>query len=189
MLTMERLEPALGTTLAFDPPGGEGFCEALEPLLTKISQPEQTAGQPARRLTDDPAARSRQRLQPGCQVRGLADHRLLLGGTLADQLADHDQAGGNADPGHERGVHRRLQSRQCIDDREPSADCPLGLVLMGVRPAEVGQPATSIVNPWFLALSQPAAALEFTKICSPWGRSVGPSLLRARIDLTFRSGS
>jgi hypothetical protein len=37
MLTMERLEPALGTALAFDPPGGEGFCEALESPLTKIS--------------------------------------------------------------------------------------------------------------------------------------------------------
>src|SRR5262245_64323550 len=45
MRTMERLEPALGTTLAFDPPGGEGLCEALEPPLPKISQLEQPAHQ------------------------------------------------------------------------------------------------------------------------------------------------
>ncbi len=36
-------------------------------------------------------------LQPGGEVRRFADDRLLLRRALADQVADHDQAGGNPD--------------------------------------------------------------------------------------------
>jgi hypothetical protein len=36
-------------------------------------------------------------LQARRQVRRVADNRLLLGGTRADQIADHDKPGRNAD--------------------------------------------------------------------------------------------
>ena len=102
MLAVQRLEAALGAALAFDPPGGERLGEALEALRAEIGQLEQPADQPARRLADHHAARRRERLQPRREVRRLADHRLLLGRALADQLADHDQAGRDADPRGER---------------------------------------------------------------------------------------
>ena len=101
-LAVQRLEAALGATLAFDPPGRERLGEALEALRAEVGQLEQPADQPARRLADDHAARRRERLQPRREVRRLADHGLLLRRALADQLADHDQAGRDADPRRQR---------------------------------------------------------------------------------------
>ena len=76
--------------------------EALQAVQAEVGQLEQAADQPARRLADHDAAWLGQRLQPGREVRRLADYRLLLCRALADQLADHDQAGGDADPGRQR---------------------------------------------------------------------------------------
>ena len=42
---------------------------------------------------------------------GLADHRLLLRRALANQIADHDQPGGNADADGERHRSTGLQTR------------------------------------------------------------------------------
>ena len=53
------------------------------------------------------AARLGERLQPGREVRGLADHRLLPRRALADQVADHDEAGRDPDPRRERLARRR----------------------------------------------------------------------------------
>jgi len=39
-----------------------------------------------------------QSLQPGSEVRHLADHPALLRGTNADQIANHDQPAGDAKP-------------------------------------------------------------------------------------------
>ena len=111
-LAVQRLEAALGATLAFDPPGRQRLGEALEALRAEVGQLEQPADQPPRRLADHHAARRRERLQPRREVRRLADHRLLLRRALADQLADHDQAGGDADPRRQRLARRRRQPRR-----------------------------------------------------------------------------
>ncbi len=81
-------------------------------------------------------------LQPGGQVGRLADHGLLLRGTLADQLADHDEAGGDADPAGERRV-AGAEPPDRSDNRQPGANRPLGLVLVRHRPAEIGQHAVA----------------------------------------------
>jgi hypothetical protein len=145
VLTVQRLEAAFGTTLAFDPPGCERLGEALEPLWAEIGELEQPAHQPAGRLADHDAARRGERLQSSRKVGRLADHRLLLSYALADQLADHDQAGRDPDAGGERLAHRRLQPCERIYDREPGPYRPLGLVLVRPRPAEVGQHAIAHV--------------------------------------------
>ena len=77
------------------------------------------------------------RLQPGGEVRRLADDRVLLRGTLADQIADHDQPGGDADP-HAQSLSRR-QSADRLDEREAGAHRPLGVVLVRLRVAEIDQ--------------------------------------------------
>ena len=76
-LAVERLEPALGAPLAFDPPGGKRLGEALEPPRAEIGQLEQPADQPARGLADDHAARRSERLEARREVRRLADHGLF----------------------------------------------------------------------------------------------------------------
>jgi hypothetical protein len=144
-LAVQRLEAAFGTTLPFDPPSGEGFVEALEALGAEIGELEQPAHQPSGRLADHNAARRGECLQSRGEARRLADHRLLLSRPLADQLADHDQAGGDPDPRRERSARRRLQTRQRIDNRKPRPDRPLGLVLVRRGPAEVRQHAVAHV--------------------------------------------
>ena len=85
----------------------------------------------------------RQGLQPRGEVRGLADDGLLLGRTLADEVADDDQPGGDADPRRQRRARGRLQPADRLGDRQPSPDRPLGLVLVRPGPAEVGQHAVA----------------------------------------------
>ena len=136
-LAVQRLEAALGAALALDPPGRERLGEALEALRAEVGQLEQAADQPARRLADDDAARLRQRLQPRRQVRRLADHRLLLRRALADQLADHDQAGRDADPRRERRSRRRRVSRR---DCRPVSSSPARTARSASSSCACGQP-------------------------------------------------
>ena len=109
MLAVQRLEPALRAAFALDPEGRERLGEALEPHRPEVGELEQAADQPAGRLADHDAAWRGQRLETRRQIRRLADHSLLLGRALADQLADHDQPGGDADPGRERLARSGLQ--------------------------------------------------------------------------------
>ena len=65
---------------------------------------------------------------------------------LADQLADHDQAGRDADPRRERHARAAwLEPRHRLDQLEPGAHRPLGVVLVRLRPAEVGEHAIAHV--------------------------------------------
>ena len=96
---------------------------------------EKAAHQSARACGDHDSAWARQRLQPGREVGRLADDRLLLGRTLADEIAYDDQPGGDTDP--RRPAARRRQSLGCPPrrDGEPRPDRSLGLVLV-----RLGQP-------------------------------------------------
>ena len=139
------LEATLGPAFARNPPDRKRLGKALEPLRAEVSKLEYPAHQPARRLADHDTARLGYRLQSCCQVGRLADYRLLLRRALPDQLADHDQASGDADPDREPRARRRFQSRQGINDREPRSDRPLGLVLVRLWVAEIDQhPVTHI---------------------------------------------
>ena len=154
MLAVQRVEPALRAALAFDPESRERRGEALERHRPQIGQLEQAADQPARRLADHHTARRGKSLESGREVRRLADHRLLLGRALADQLADHDQAGRDADARGERqsflapaaqGQPGRVQGAHGLDQFQPGPDRPLGLVLVRPGPAEVGEHAVAHV--------------------------------------------
>jgi hypothetical protein len=73
------------------PAGHEGARQMLAPF-------EQRADLPPCALGDDERARLGHRLQAGSEVRGLADNPALLCGARADQVADHDQPAGDAEP-------------------------------------------------------------------------------------------
>ena len=82
-------------------------------------------------------------MQPRRQVRGLADHRLLPGRTLADEVAHDHKAGRDADPRRERLPVRRGEPADRLDDRQARPHGALGLVLVRAGPAEVGQHAVT----------------------------------------------
>jgi hypothetical protein len=90
------------------------------------------------RVGDDDRARIGECLQPGGEVRRLADHRLFLRRALADQIADHHQPGGDADTRLKiDGPH--IEASDGIDDTQPSQDRALGVLLMGSRVTEINQ--------------------------------------------------
>ncbi len=101
-------------------------------------QLERSTHQLPRGLGDHHLARLGHTLQSGRQIGRLADHRLLLCRPLADQLADHHEPGGDADPaGQGRVAGTQPPDRR--DNRQPGPNSPLRLVLMRHRPAEIGQ--------------------------------------------------
>jgi hypothetical protein len=134
-----RLEPAFGYGDAFDREGFDRVGKAFERLPTEIGQPEQVADQAAGGAGEDDLPRFRQSLQARREVGGLADHRLLLRRALADQIADHDKPGGNADADGELLRSTRLQARHRRFYFQPRPHRPLGVVLMRPRVAEIGQ--------------------------------------------------
>jgi hypothetical protein len=106
-------------------------------------QVEHVAHKLTRRLTDQDGVRCGERLQARRQVRRLADDRVLLRGSGPDDLADNDQAGGDADACLQPPSVRPLD----LADRRQHADCgadgALCRVLVGVRKTEIGKHAVA----------------------------------------------
>jgi hypothetical protein len=117
---------------------GERLGEALEALGTEVSELEQATDQPR----DDDLAGFRKRLQASREVGRLTDHDLLLSRALADQVADHNEPGRDADPGRERPAGG-FEPRHRPDQGEPRPDGALGVVLVRAWPAEIGEHAVA----------------------------------------------
>ena len=92
------------------PPSRCGSAKPGKRLRSKIVDLEQTADLPSRAFGDDERVRRGQGLQPCGEVRGLADDPALLRGALADQVADDDEAAGDAEP-HARAGRDRFSRR------------------------------------------------------------------------------
>src|SRR5262249_52525320 len=108
-------------------------------LAPKVAQPEQVADEAAGGAGEDDLPGLRKSLQSRREVGGLADHRRLLRRALADQIADDDKPGGNADVDGELLRSTSLQARHRRYYIQPGAHRPLGVVLMRPRIAEVDQ--------------------------------------------------
>ena len=81
-------------------------------------------------------------LQPRRQIRRFA-HHLLAGGALADEVPHDHKTAGDADPCAERLAGRRGQLADRLRDRQARPHGALGLVLMRLRPAEIGEHAVA----------------------------------------------
>ena len=127
---MEGLEAALERADAEDAVGPHRTGEALGLDLAQIGALEQTAEEPARRGRDHDAVGLGQGLEPGGQVRGLADDRLLLRGAAAEQVAHHHEPGRDADPGPQRSPGRRGQPAHRRHELEAGPHRPLGIILV-----------------------------------------------------------
>jgi len=93
---------------------------------------------------DDDRVRLGQSLQPGGEVWGFADDGLLLGRAFADQIADDNQPGSNADP-RLRLDGFDVEAGHSIDHAQPGPDRALRIILMRLRVAEINQHAVAHV--------------------------------------------
>jgi hypothetical protein len=121
------------------PPRGDRRREALQVVGAEVGHLEHPGDQSPGARADDDAVRFRQGLKTSGEVRRLPDHGLLLRGTLADGVAGQRQAGGDPDPRRDRCAVRHRPCGHGLDDRQPCAYRTLGIVLMGGRPAKVGE--------------------------------------------------
>jgi hypothetical protein len=83
-------------------------------------------------------------LQLHRQLRCVADNRAFLCLALANQFADYDNSGGDADLRAQAIWGPQLSD--CFDETEGGADGSLGIVLMGLRITEIREqiPASRI---------------------------------------------
>jgi CHASE2 domain-containing sensor protein len=126
---------------ADDTPGALWLGKTGERLGAEILDLEQRPDLSPGAVGNDQGARPGQRLQTGGEVWRLADHAALLRGTRADQIADDDEASGDANPNVQRLLCGEPADR--LDDREPGAHRPLGIVLMRLRISEINQHAVA----------------------------------------------
>ena len=77
----------------------------------------------------------------GCEVWRLADYAPLLRSTGTNQIANHDEAAGDADPHVQRLLRGEPADR--VDDRQPGAGRALGIVLVRLGIAEINQHAVA----------------------------------------------
>jgi hypothetical protein len=134
-----RLEAALRHGDVFDHEGLDWLGKALGCLPAEVAQPEQIADEAASGAGEDDLPGFRKRLQARREIGGLTCDRLLLRRALADQIADDDQPGGNADADGEPLRSAGLEPRHGRFYFEPRPHRPLGVVVMRPRIAEIGQ--------------------------------------------------
>src|SRR5260221_11443442 len=79
-------------------------------MTAKVAQTEPIAEQPARGGSDDDRPRLNQGLKARCKARRVANHTMLPQCTLATEIADHHQAGGDANADRERLFPLRLEA-------------------------------------------------------------------------------
>ena len=139
------LKPARSIVpLAGHPPSPHGLRKAAQGRPAEVDEVEHAAEQAPGAVGDDDRAGLRELLQAGRQVRGLADHRLLTRRHPRRRGRRRPRARSRSRPGP-RGRRRPASAAAptASTDGEPRPDGPLGLVLVGPGPAEVGQHAVA----------------------------------------------
>lgn len=96
-----------------------------------------------RRVGDDDGVGSGERLQARGEIGRLADYRLLLRRPGAEQVADDDEPGGDAEPHLE--ALGNLEPADGVDDGETRTHRLLGILLVRLRIAEIGEDAVAHV--------------------------------------------
>ena len=135
----DRLEAALGSRDALDRPRRNRLGNPLDLVPAEVAQTEEIAEQPARGGGDDDRPGLGQGLKAGCKVRRVPDHSVLPQRTLATEVADHHQAGRDANADRERFLGARLEPRNGGNDIEPRPHGSLGIVFVRAGIAEIGQ--------------------------------------------------
>ncbi|HEX6113133.1 MAG TPA: hypothetical protein VFZ10_12540 [Geminicoccaceae bacterium] len=142
---MPRLEATFRLPLARHSPDREWLGKAPEALGAEVVKLEQAADELSRPLADHYRARLGERLKPRSQIRGISDHRLLLRRARAYKVSHDHPASVDADADLEVLSVWCGKPADRIDQLEASPHSPLGIVLMGLWPAEVCEHAIAHV--------------------------------------------
>ena len=135
----DRLEAALGSRDALDRPCRDRLGNTLDLVSAELTQMKQIPKQPARGGGDDDRPGPGQGMKAGCKVGRVPDHSVLPQRTLAAEVADHHQAGGDANADRERFRGARLEPRNSGNDIEPRPHGSLGIVFVRDGIAEISQ--------------------------------------------------
>ncbi len=130
---MQRLEAAFRRTCPQHRPRPHRPGDAGDVPGPEVPELEEIAEKLPRPLGNHYRARIGHGLQTGGKVRRLADDRLLLGRTGADEVADHHQAGRNPDPHPQGNAGQRFKLGYCFDQGKPGLRRTFGVILMRPR--------------------------------------------------------
>ena len=120
-----------------DAPQPHRVADALEFVRTEFLVIEGSAGETMCQFWHHHGIGRGDSLNPRGQVHCLSDGHAFLRASLADHLADHHEAGGDPDPDLRTQWNGQLHRCDRVDQRKPSADGPLSIVLVGLRIAEI----------------------------------------------------
>ena len=104
---------------------------------------KQSAEQSLGQLADQNAVGLGKRLQPRREVGRFTNDGPLLCRAGADDFADHDKAGGDADPRLQARAVRQFDIADLRKDSERRANGAFRCILEGARKAEIGQHAVA----------------------------------------------
>ncbi|MGA7489125.1 MAG: hypothetical protein WBW74_19555 [Xanthobacteraceae bacterium] len=127
----------------------------------------------SRALCDDDRICLGDPLQARREVRSLADDAALLRIPRSDEVANHDHPGRNADTHLQRRAGRGCELGDCRDEREPGLHGALGIILVGVGIAEIGEHAVAHVLG-----DEPAVALDQRRAAAMIGADDPSHVLR-----------
>src|SRR5215831_3775957 len=140
----DGVEPALDATLAQDTIDGHGCGHALEGVRTQRLGGKVSLDEPERRGTNDDHIWGRTLLQACRQVRGVPQRQLFLVAATAD-LPDHDDPCMDTNAYSETEallpLEAEIERAQGLDHPQAGTDCPLGIIFMCLRIAEVDEQA------------------------------------------------
>jgi hypothetical protein len=95
---------------------------------------------------DDHRVRLGHPLKPRREVGCLPDHFVFMGWVIGDEIADHHETGGNAEPHLQRRPRSSAELLSRPHQCQPGADSALGIVLVRLRVAEIGKHAIAHVS-------------------------------------------
>ena len=141
----QRLEAAAALAFRQHPPRPHPFGAALERLQAEVLAGEQAADLPPGRRVDHDGARPGQGLQPGRAVGRVAHHGVRLPRAGVRHVAHHHKAAGDAHAGLQRAGRPggAVQPIDALHDGQAGAGGALGVLLAGLRVAEVGEHAVA----------------------------------------------
>ena len=112
--------------------------ETLERNFAEVTVGELARRDGARRGGHEDGVGVCQGLQAGSDIGGFADDPAAATFPAADQLADHDQAGGDADTAAQHDTRRQSQTADSIAQFEGRVHGVRGIVLIGAGISEIG---------------------------------------------------
>ena len=142
-LAARRIEAAFHVAFARDAEHRHAVLEALELVGAEIFEFESVAGKAAGIVRDHDLAWLRNALKARCEIGRLARHLASVEHPASGKIAHDDTATRDPDARLKRRAGRGLEVLDPGNRRKPGANRALGVILIGHRPAEIGEHAVA----------------------------------------------